>query len=40
MQLLAHDPFISAEVAESLGVELVALDDLCARPTTSACTCP
>jgi D-3-phosphoglycerate dehydrogenase / 2-oxoglutarate reductase len=31
MQLLAHDPFISAEVAESLGVELVALDDLCAR---------
>jgi D-3-phosphoglycerate dehydrogenase / 2-oxoglutarate reductase len=31
MQLLAHDPFISAEIAESLGVELVALDDLCAR---------
>jgi D-3-phosphoglycerate dehydrogenase / 2-oxoglutarate reductase len=31
MQLLAHDPFISADVAESLGVELVALDDLCAR---------
>jgi D-3-phosphoglycerate dehydrogenase / 2-oxoglutarate reductase len=31
MQLLAHDPFISTEVAESLGVELVALDELCAR---------
>jgi D-3-phosphoglycerate dehydrogenase / 2-oxoglutarate reductase len=31
MQLLAHDPFISVEVAESLGVELVALDELCAR---------
>jgi D-3-phosphoglycerate dehydrogenase / 2-oxoglutarate reductase len=31
MQLLAHDPFLSAQVAESLGVELLALDDLCAR---------
>lgn len=31
MQLLAHDPFISEQVAESLGVELLALDDLCAR---------
>ncbi|MBA3231210.1 MAG: phosphoglycerate dehydrogenase [Acidobacteria bacterium] len=31
MQLLAHDPFISEQIAESLGVELVTLDDLCAR---------
>lgn len=31
MQLLAHDPFIAEQVAESLGVELLALDDLCAR---------
>lgn len=31
MHLLAHDPFIAAHVAEELGVELVPLDDLCAR---------
>jgi D-3-phosphoglycerate dehydrogenase len=31
MQLLAHDPFISAQISENLGVELLALDDLCAR---------
>jgi D-3-phosphoglycerate dehydrogenase len=31
MVVVAHDPFISAEMANSLGVELVTLDDLCAR---------
>ena len=31
MAVIAHDPFISAEMAASLGVELVSLDDLCAR---------
>jgi D-3-phosphoglycerate dehydrogenase / 2-oxoglutarate reductase len=31
MKVLAHDPFISADLAAGLGVELVPLDDLCAR---------
>ena len=31
MHVLAHDPFISAELAARSGVELVSLDDLCAR---------
>ena len=31
MTVLAHDPFISAQVAADLGVELVSLDELCAR---------
>jgi len=31
MKVIAHDPFISAEMAATLGVELVALDELCAR---------
>ncbi len=31
MTVLAHDPFVSAEQAERLGVELVDLDDLLAR---------
>ena len=31
MTVLAHDPFISAQVAADLNVELVSLDDLCAR---------
>lgn len=31
MVVIAHDPFISAEMAAALGVELVSLDDLCAR---------
>jgi D-3-phosphoglycerate dehydrogenase len=31
MRLVAHDPFISAQVANDLGVELVSLDDLFAR---------
>jgi D-3-phosphoglycerate dehydrogenase len=31
MTVIAHDPFISAEVAQSHGIELVSLDDLCAR---------
>jgi D-3-phosphoglycerate dehydrogenase len=31
MTVVAHDPFISAESAAGLGVELVSLDDLCAR---------
>jgi D-3-phosphoglycerate dehydrogenase len=31
MTVVAHDPFISTETAGTLGVELVSLDDLCAR---------
>jgi D-3-phosphoglycerate dehydrogenase / 2-oxoglutarate reductase len=31
MEVLAHDPFISAQVASDLGVELVTLEDLCRR---------
>jgi len=31
MTVIAHDPFISADVAKGLGIELVSLDDLCAR---------
>ena len=31
MRILAHDPFISEQVAADLGVELVSLDDLFAR---------
>src|SRR5581483_10843038 len=31
MRIIAHDPFISEEVANDLGVELVSLDDLFAR---------
>src|SRR5438270_6608024 len=30
MRIVAHDPFISADVAAGLGVELQSLDDLCA----------
>jgi D-3-phosphoglycerate dehydrogenase len=30
MKIVAHDPFISHEVAERLGVQLLSLDDLCA----------
>jgi D-3-phosphoglycerate dehydrogenase / 2-oxoglutarate reductase len=29
MRIVAHDPFISKEVANGLGVELLSLDDLC-----------
>jgi D-3-phosphoglycerate dehydrogenase len=31
MNVIAHDPFISADMAATLGVELAALDELCAR---------
>ena len=31
MTVIAHDPFISAEIARDLRIELVSLDDLCAR---------
>jgi D-3-phosphoglycerate dehydrogenase / 2-oxoglutarate reductase len=31
MSVIAHDPFIAANVAADLGIELVSLDDLCAR---------
>lgn len=31
MQLVAHDPFISEQVAASLGIELLTLDELCSR---------
>ena len=30
MRIVAHDPFISREIAEALGVELLSLDDVCA----------
>src|SRR5215207_2649160 len=30
MSLVAHDPFISEQVAEKLGITLLSLDDLCA----------
>jgi phosphoglycerate dehydrogenase-like enzyme len=30
MRIIAHDPFISAEIASTLGVELLTLDQLCA----------
>jgi D-3-phosphoglycerate dehydrogenase len=30
MRVVAHDPFISREIAESTGVELLSLDELCA----------
>jgi D-3-phosphoglycerate dehydrogenase len=30
MRVIAHDPFISSELAASLGVELVSLDEICA----------
>src|SRR5207244_2964659 len=29
MRVVAHDPFISREIAQGLGVELLSLDDLC-----------
>src|SRR6186713_2173587 len=31
MEVLAHDPFISEQVAATMGAELVPLDELCAR---------
>lgn len=31
MTVIAHDPFISKDVADGLDIELVSLDDLCAR---------
>jgi D-3-phosphoglycerate dehydrogenase len=31
MTVVAHDPFISQQVADDLGVQLMSLDDLCAR---------
>jgi D-3-phosphoglycerate dehydrogenase len=31
MEVIAHDPFISAQLASDLGVDIVSLDELCAR---------
>jgi D-3-phosphoglycerate dehydrogenase len=31
MKVIAHDPFISADIAKGLRIELVSLDELCAR---------
>jgi D-3-phosphoglycerate dehydrogenase len=31
MEIVAHDPFISEQVAAGLGIELLPIDDLCAR---------
>ena len=40
MQLVAYDPYVSADRARQLGVELVRdLEELCARPTSSRSTC-
>ena len=30
MRIVAHDPFISREIADGLGVELLSLDEVCA----------
>src|SRR6185503_6910202 len=30
MRIVAHDPFITQEIAESMGVELLTLDEVCA----------
>ena len=31
MRVVAHDPYIAADIAASLGVELLSMDELCAR---------
>lgn len=31
MRIVAHDPYVSSQLAEDLDVELVSMDDLCAR---------
>src|SRR5437016_13657712 len=31
MRVVAHDPYIAVDIAASLGVELLSMDDLCAR---------
>jgi D-3-phosphoglycerate dehydrogenase len=31
MVVIAHDPFVSAEIGAELGIEMVSMDDLCAR---------
>jgi D-3-phosphoglycerate dehydrogenase len=31
MIVIAHDPFVAADIAAELGIEMVSLDDLCAR---------
>jgi D-3-phosphoglycerate dehydrogenase len=31
MNVIAHDPFISEQIAASLGIELLSVDDVCAR---------
>ena len=31
MRVIAHDPFISREIAEGMGVELLSLDEVCTR---------
>ena len=31
MTIIAHDPYVSAETAAPLGIEMVSMDDLCAR---------
>ena len=38
MRIIVHDPYVVAERAEALGVELVDLDGLSGRPTFSAST--
>ena len=30
MRIVAHDPFISREIADGIGVELLSLDEVCA----------
>ena len=31
MEIIAHDPFISEQIASGLGIELLSVDDVCAR---------
>jgi D-3-phosphoglycerate dehydrogenase len=31
MDVMAHDPFISEQIAQTLGIDLLSVDDLCAR---------
>ena len=40
MRLVAYDPFVSADRARQMSVEMMSLEELMARATSSPCTCP
>ncbi|MEZ5265944.1 MAG: NAD(P)-dependent oxidoreductase [Acidimicrobiales bacterium] len=40
MRIIAHDPYVSAERARRLSIDVVELDDLLARPDCHPCTWP